>query len=181
MNCPRCTDAPLLPHRLEASLPCHRCRDCGGIWVLLGAYLNWLSRKGNGVRPDDPPARIELGETSRALLCPSTRHIMLRFRICEEEPHWVDQSPAINGVWLDQGEWELLKQKGLAGRLHEIFTEPWQARVREVEARRSTETRYRSRFGEVPYARLSEFRRWLLGQKDRRLMLHFLGSDEPPP
>ncbi len=40
---------------------------------------------------------------------------MRKLRLSTTTEHRIDYSASVAGVWLDKGEWQLLKEEGLAG------------------------------------------------------------------
>jgi len=59
--------------------------------------------------------QCELDESKQAILCPVTGTIMRKLRLSTSTAHRIDYSASVGGVWLDKGEWDLLKKEGLAG------------------------------------------------------------------
>jgi Zn-finger nucleic acid-binding protein len=104
---------------------------------------------------------------------------MQKFRINNDTSHKLDYSPKIGGVWLDAGEWEYLKEQGIAGSLNRIFTEQWQRQLRENDTRATLEQLYISKFGEADYAKLKELREWLDGKQNKAEMRAFLLAEDP--
>ncbi|WP_245614611.1 TFIIB-type zinc ribbon-containing protein [Leminorella grimontii] len=104
---------------------------------------------------------------------------MTKFRISKDTAHRLDLSARVNGIWLDKGEWELLKTHGLAGRLNTLFTDFWQRQVREAQADDRLDEMYRSLLGEDDYEKLKELRNWLKQHPQRERMRAFLLAEGP--
>ena len=81
--------------------------------------------------------------SQRALICPESGRLLLRYRVGHGLRFHIDRSPATGGVWLDKGEWEALKSKGLHVSLHLIFTAAYQRQIRSAEYVQKTD-------GDVP-------------------------------
>ena len=176
--CPSCRQGNLQYNRLNDSLLCQTCDHCGGHWILLADYLRWQATA--ALQPSEvSDAVIEAEDSKQALICPLSGKLMLKYRISSRTTHRLDLSPAANAIWLDKGEWELLKQEGLAGRLNSIFTDPWQRQIREQSARDTFTALYRRQFGDDGYQRLHDFRAWLDGQDKRAEMLAYLLAEDP--
>lgn len=60
---------------------------------------------------------------------------MQKFPINKDAKHKLDYSPKVGGVWLDAGEWEYLKEQGIACSLNKIFTEQWQKQLRSDDTK----------------------------------------------
>lgn len=179
MQCTACKQGRLVPSFLDTLFRCHTCDHCGGNWVLIEDYVAWQER-----HPDYPfqeaalePA--ETGDTSRALVCPVTGTLMSKFRIQSNNPHKLDYSTRVGGVWLDKGEWEMLKAEGLAGCLHVLVTEPWQQKIRADQTRATFAQLYRSRFGEADYAKAQDIRAWLQDHPHRAELRSYLLARDP--
>jgi len=179
MKCTSCHEGMLQPADLEPLLPCYTCTHCGGNWLYLEDYLRWLSRTSDADGPAPSVVDPEAVDTPRAMLCPRSGTLMLRYRISPDSPNKLDLSPAVNGVWLDRGEWELLKHEGLGRQLNAIFTDPWQRRIRETRARETFAALYEQEFGAEDYARLREFREWVRGCEKSAAMLAYLLAEDP--
>ncbi len=178
MKCPKCQTVELKAERLDGFLPVQHCSDCGGNWLMLEDYL--LHKHEVPVAsPSLANAALEAEETEKALLCPMTGALMTKFRISKDTAHRLDLSARVNGIWLDKGEWELLKAHGLAGRLNTLFTDFWQRQVREAQADDRLDEMYRSLLGEDDYEKLKELRNWLKQHPQRERMRAFLLAEGP--
>jgi Zn-finger nucleic acid-binding protein len=73
---------------------------------------------------------------------------MTKYRISADTQHRLDLSPTVNAVWLDKGEWNLIKEKGLATKLSDIFTDHWQHEILDAETSEVLQQLYARRFGD---------------------------------
>lgn len=178
MRCTRCKQGNLQDAKLEELFPCRTCDACGGNWILLKDYLQWKDRNPNH---DFAKATVEtIPEAPKhAFVCPVTGSLMVPYRISTNTQHRIDLSPRINGIWLDKGEWSLLKAEGLAGSLNRIFTEPWQRRIRADASKETFAAMYAENFGESDYAKIREIRAWLAGHARRDGLLAYLNDEDP--
>jgi len=78
--------------------------------------------------------QCELDESKQAILCPVTGTIMRKLRLSTSTAHRIDYSASVGGVWLDKGEWDLLKKEGLAGSLNAVLTAHWQRNKADLRA-----------------------------------------------
>lgn len=182
MKCTSCKSGELKPSYIEDMIRCHTCDNCGGNFLYLEEYLIWRQRDSR--LPDDDAVDIAIeaeaaDETNGAILCPITGSFMLKYRISKDTNHRLDLSPKINAIWLDKGEWELIKQQGLAFSLTKIFTDPWQYKIKEDTARETFEGKYKHEFGEGEYQKLKGFRTWLYEQDKKSYMLAYLMAVDP--
>lgn len=71
---------------------------------------------------------------NRAGLCPECKHYLVRGRInLQSASFFVERCPNCQGIWCDQGEWDMLEKLDLASHIEYIFTPEWQAQVRTLE------------------------------------------------
>jgi Zn-finger nucleic acid-binding protein len=145
---------------------------------MLTDYLRWLEHNDKPEFVVDAGAVIKAEESEKALLCPKTGGLMTKYKISADSDHRLDYSPRINAVWMDAGEWELIKQKGLAGQLNKVFTDHWQKELVSQESAEILEGLYERRFGEH-YAAIKAFREILDQLPERHEVLAYLMSDDP--
>ena len=129
MKCTACGKGLLKPAYLDDLFACHTCNHCFGNWIMLNDYLQWLENS-----PLVEPAgelMVTALDSKHVLICPKTGAMMLKYRISGRTEHRLDLSSDIGGIWMDKGEWNLLKKEGLARSLNQIFTAPWQKKIKE--------------------------------------------------
>ncbi|MCO1333005.1 hypothetical protein MO867_01505 [Microbulbifer sp. OS29] len=124
-------------------------------------------------------SEVAAEDTKRAILCPIAGVIMQKIRIQAGSEHRLDYSPAVGGIWLDKGEWELLKTEGLAGSLNFLVTHEWQMQIRESKAQETFSEIYRSKFGNELYSKMKEVREWLYSQEHKADILAYLNAEDP--
>ncbi|UTA48056.1 zf-TFIIB domain-containing protein [Simiduia sp. 21SJ11W-1] len=176
MNCTACSTGQLAPCFLEPGLRAHECNHCGGHWLYVEDVVQWKAGGGKLGELDQMP---EVEETASALTCPVTGRLMQKYRIVSGSSHKLDYSPHTGGLWLDKGEWSLLKEYALAGSVGNIVTEHWQRKIRTEDAKASLEAVYRRKFGEANYRKLAEIRNWLADQENCAEMRAFLLARDP--
>jgi Zn-finger nucleic acid-binding protein len=176
------------PREIEPGLLVYECPVSGGLWIPLQAYLAWREQQ-----PDSPPATPQSSAPllpeepkHRALICPESGRLLLRYRVGHGLPFHIDRSPATGGVWLDKGEWEALKNKGLHVSLHLIFTAAYQRQLRSSEYSQTLTETFRDRIGPADFAKVTEFANWLATHPKARdiccyLMDNLEQKSEPTP
>jgi len=179
MDSPVHLDTPLQPTELEPGLSAFVCPKSGGHWIPLSSYFTWRELHASATRPLPPGYHPELADdcAQRALICPESGYLLVRYRVGSGLNFCVDRSPKTGGVWLDAGEWEALKSKGLHDELHLIFTAPYQARILSEVADTRLEDRFRARLGAEDYQRVTDFRSWLRKHPKRRDIVAYLLDD----
>lgn len=179
MNCPSCKKGKLKPSFIDDLFRCNTCNDCGGNWFYLTDYLHWLGKGKSVLTSATSLVERDDHDTKNAMLCPITGQIMLKYRISNKSSHRLDLSPSISAIWLDKGEWELIKEEGLSRQLNQIFTEPWQRKVKSDQAKETLEVMYLEEFGESDYTKLKEIRIWLENNDNKQAMLAYLLAGNP--
>ncbi len=178
MKCTACGAGHLAPAYLDTMLPCHTCNECGGSLLKMIDYLRWKDEQSDEVSKEPMPVEIDASETKRAMMCPKSGGLMTKYRISANTDHRLDFSAAINAVWLDSGEWDLLKANGLALRLNRIFTDHWQHDIHAQESAEVMRELYGRRFGEH-YAELQAMRDKLQKMPDKHEAAAYLLADDP--
>jgi len=182
MKCTSCESGKLLPSYLEGMIPCHTCDNCGGNLLSLGDYLKWREQNENVEFVSDTTSEViadsDADESTGALICPKTGRLMTKYRISKDTDHRLDLSPSINAVWMDRGEWELLKQNGLAGKVNNIFTDHWQREVHSDASAEVLAAMYQRKFGDS-YNDIKAFRASLDQMEDKSEVIAYLIADDP--
>lgn len=179
LTCPSCKKGKLIPSFLDELFRCYTCDDCGGSLIYLTDYLHWLERDSSEPGPKEPLIEKDINDSKSTMVCPVTGHMMLKYHISNETSHRLDLSPSISAMWLDKDEWDLIKKENLSRYLNNIFTEPWQ---RKVKSNCSTETfaeMYQEKFGESDYIKLKDIRAWLESSDNKQVMMAYLLTDDP--
>ena len=179
MKCTSCKKGTLVPSFIEGQFRAHTCDNCHGNWILIEDYVAWKERNPNYQFANDIQFNTDGTDSNKALLCPITGTIMRKFRISSSTDHRVDYSNAVGGIWLDQGDWELLKEKGLAGTLNAVVTQHWQQQIREQSTKQHFADIYQDKFGKETYDKVKEFRQWLEGQPHKGDLRAYIMAEDP--
>lgn len=182
MKCTSCNSGYLKPSFIDELFRSHTCTACGGNWILIEDYVSWKERHPEHTFATCLTAseeEIVTRDTKKALLCPVTGAIMQKFRFSAGSDRRIDYSPPVGGIWLDRGEWELLKAEGLSGSLNAVVTSQWQKELRENSAREGFAEIYRNKFGDEAYSKIREMRAWLLSQENKSDLRAYLLAQDP--
>ncbi|MBP0000266.1 MAG: zf-TFIIB domain-containing protein [Cyanobacteria bacterium SID2] len=140
MQCPKHKTSTLVEHLLEPGLTAMQCPQTGGVWIDRDRYEAWRSQQAQAeLDPVDLSQKLEqidfqpAPEDTKAALCPESGRILVRARVDTQPPFYVDRSPVNGGIWLDRGEWDILKQLGLHLQIDRLFSGDWQAQLREQQ------------------------------------------------
>ena len=184
MHSPVYPDITMQLKEIEPGLSAYTCPKSGGVWIPLQRYLAWKEHNKNeesqlpiGYQPvtaDD--------SNRRALICPESGHLLIRYRVGHGLSFHVDLSPVSGGVWLDKGEWEALKGKGLHIELNLIFTASYQRQIRTAEHKDALEQTFGDRIGGEDFRKVAAFKGWLAEHPKRRdiccYLLHNLEDED---
>ena len=177
MKCTSCGNGTLNSSYLEPELPCYNCSNCDGNLLMLSDFLRWKeNHKDNELTTSN--IIVEAQETSKAMACPKTGRFMTKYKISKDSEHRLDLSPSINAVWIDKGEWELLKEKGLASNINSIFTDHWQEDIRSGESSDIMSMIYERKFGER-YNDIKAFRELIKDKEYRSQAIAYLMAEDP--
>jgi Zn-finger nucleic acid-binding protein len=177
MLCPVCDQAPLLDQHLEPQLRVKTCGRCSGHWIDIDTFARWRE-----LAPvvDEASGDLQvLADSQSALLCPVSGRLMQKYRFSAGNTHRLDYSAAVGAVWLDGGEWQLLKRTGMALQLSQILTEHWQRQLRSAHAAAKLKELYAQKFGVDAYQKVSAMRVWLAEQPHKDDLLAYLSAVDP--
>ena len=177
MKCTSCKSGQLEPSFMEGQFRCHTCSNCQGNWILVEDYVSWKER--NPQFTFTAESQCEAEETKTALLCPVTGLIMRKLRLSSKNSHRIDYSASVGGIWLDKGEWQLLKDEGLAGSLNSVLTAHWQRNIRIGSTKDNFAEIYNDKFGQETYNKVKELRLWLSEQDNKADLRAYLLAEDP--
>ena len=79
---------------------------------------------------------------------------------------------------MDKGEWELLKENGLANNINSIFTDHWQEDIRAEESADILSALYQRKFGDK-YQQIKAFRELLDKTNFKSQAIAYLMAEDP--
>jgi Zn-finger nucleic acid-binding protein len=136
MRCPKQKNTELVASKLDHDLKCSHCQSCKGYWLSADDYEAWRSQQN---KPKKPLSKLDFSlefkpseYDSKAGLCPECGSYLARTRIDLQEPFYLERCPGCGGMWLDQGEWEVIKKLNLHVVLPHVFSSQWQIVMREM-------------------------------------------------
>jgi len=177
MKCTSCKQGELTPSFIEGQFRSHTCSNCNGNWILIEDYVAWKER--NPQFSFDESLQSEVDESKQAILCPVTGTIMRKFRLSTTTEHRIDYSASVGGVWLDKGEWELLKNENLAGSLNAVLTAHWQRNIRINSTKDNFSEIYQDKFGQETYEKVKALREWLYQQPNKADLRAYILAEDP--
>lgn len=175
MKCPSCKNSDLKPTRIDEGLSALGCSQCGGAYISLLYYRDWVER-----HPSAETETVELekdslqSETHSSLNCPKCGRIMTKYQIYGSVGNRLDLCSSCDEAWLDNGEWSLLKALELSHKLPAVFTDDWQLRVRREVNEIQRKERYLKLLGEDELRQAEEFRKWIDNHPKRQTILEYV-------
>ncbi len=160
MHCPHCQGYTLEPKLLEENLLAASCPKCEGALLSLLNYRHWVQQQEHPTQAVTVEVMPEDSEGANS--CPKCTRLMTKFRIDLSTANRLDLCTHCDEAWLDKGEWKLLKQLELAGKLPKIFTEEWQRDLRKQQQVNRTNARYEKSLGTEDFSKVKDFRDWMV-------------------
>ncbi len=182
LNCYKCTDETLLPTKLDNTLSALGCKTCEGTYVDLLSYRTWLENHtiDSESKPLETFSADELDNTDSALICQRCRKFMLKYRINNEHKNTINVCHTCDDVWLDRGEWSLLKYLNMQDKLTAVMSEPWQQQLRKQDREQNFQKIYQQKLGD-DFAKVEEFAKWLSTHPNKSEVQHYLAQYQAAP
>lgn len=182
MHCPTCSTATLTRSRLEEFLSVRSCNSCSGHWISSYDYWHWLEWHNQKPKcksvPDSRPAPdSHIVENRRAVFCPDCGHIMRKAKVGRGLEFYVDRCSHCGGFWFDQNKWELLHYHDLHAVVHLIFSDAWQAQIRQQEFKDVLAQTYRTALGDEGYQQAMLVKHWLDNHPNKDYVLSMLNQE----
>lgn len=181
---PASQGTPLMPDRLEENgLRVNRCPKSGGVWIRPAAWWAWLEQQetleetdtasrpadsSQDAIPDPPP------DVPTARRCPEDGQLLTRRSAVALEALVVERCSRCGGFWLDAGEFEALRDRGIEKQLHLIFSDVWQRRLRERRSREAAAERLNELLGADDAAEARRVQAWIKAHPQGEALLAFI-------
>ena len=174
MSCPVC-QSKLEKIVLDKELEAQKC-DNHGIWIPALNYWRWLATQQISYPPKINEGEFEATpEDSRnGKICGSCGQLLYRYGVGHGVSFHIDQCPKCSGIWLDNGEWEVLIKKNLHNAMHFMFSDPWQNKVNAEEEQANYESLLISKFGEELFEKVREFKAVMKESNQESLIVTYL-------
>lgn len=179
MQCPKCQSRPLRATKIEQGLSAMGCMDCKGALITLIYYRDWIDRTPTIKEIDQneqslATALVEINDSKSALSCPKCSRLMNKYKISGQTENRIDLCSNCDEVWLDGGEWELLKILELAGKVPLVFTEHWQKELREKAGQKAREERLLQFVSQDDLAEAKKIKEWLSNHSEREKISFYI-------
>ncbi|MBC7880063.1 MAG: zf-TFIIB domain-containing protein [Anaerolineae bacterium] len=118
MKCPRCTIYDLKTVKIE-DLEVDQCEECLGIWCDIGEMKALVEQTNLGdLKITGKPGGLR---TIVPLSCPRDGKTLVMIKDLKAADIEIDICPTCAGRWLDGGELDRLRQKGLLANVKNFF------------------------------------------------------------
>ncbi|NQZ31413.1 MAG: hypothetical protein HRU06_09050 [Oceanospirillaceae bacterium] len=180
MNCYSCESFSLKPVKLDYGLPARECHKCKGVHIDLLSYRSWREDYAGKLETamknttDTKVEQVTATDNKKALICKRCSKFMLKYKVSTEHDNFVDICTSCDDAWLDGGEWQLLKQLQLAGKLTHITTEPWQRNIRAEAVEKTFQQSYQSKLGDVDFNKLQDMCTWIEQHPEKQELLKYM-------
>jgi Zn-finger nucleic acid-binding protein len=102
---------------------------------------------------------------------------MTKYRISSGQNNRLDLCANCDEVWLDRGEWDLLKSLNLGAEMPKVFTEEWQRKIRKKVSEESRRQRFVGILGEDVVGEADKISSWLKDSPQRTQILQYLNYE----
>ena len=170
MKCCNCNNIELEPTEIEKGLLVAGCPSCNSALLPLMNYRYWSEHSHDVEKQVTSVAE----EVSGAKQCPKCQRIMTKFKLGSTTENNLELCGHCDEVWLDAGEWALVKNLDLHENLSSVFTEAWQRNIRKQKQANSIKEHYRELIGEVDFTKLDNFKQWLDAHPKKAELKHFI-------
>ncbi|MGH1472564.1 MAG: zf-TFIIB domain-containing protein [Cellvibrionaceae bacterium] len=172
MDCPKCKKTTLEATEIENGLVAAQCTGCNGMLIPLFSFRYWAKNLSSESSPEINPTPTE--DSDNAIICSKCSHLMLKYLIGIEQKNKLDLCSSCDDVWLDAGEWQLLKQLGIHTQLASITTDVWQSDLRKQRQWNLEKSRYEKILGKKDFSKLIEFQEWLSNHPEKHHIKQFI-------
>lgn len=173
MRCSTCQGHTLQPKQLEEGLVAAECPSCSGVLISLINYRFWVDNYSEEMRPAEEGETL-IKDSQSVRNCPKCSRLMTKYQICASSENRVDLCSGCDEVWLDSGEWQLLKRLDISEKLSNFFTDAWQRQIRLDREAESLKAHYEKLVGVEDFSKVSEFKQWLDQHPEKESIKHYL-------
>ncbi len=172
MNCPQCKGYKLEPVELEPGLVAAGCHKCGGNLLPLLNYRFWVNQQPDIEMSEE--LQVVAEDSTEAKICPKCARLMNKYKLATDANNRFDFCASCEEVWMDKGEWDLLKSLKLHNQLSKVFTDEWQRKIQIDQKLQSIRDRYSKLLGEEDFSRVEAFKNWLDKHDKKESITQFL-------
>jgi len=174
MKCCNCKHSELEPKELERGLLAACCPHCHGALLPLMNYRYWSEHTHE---VSNTETNLEIAqEPAAAKQCPKCRGMMTKYRIGPSTQNRLELCDHCDEVWLDAGEWTLVKKLDLHNKLSSVFTQAWQRNIRKQKEADNIRKHYEQLLGVDDFSKIQTFKQWLDQHNKRSDISHYLNT-----
>lgn len=153
MKCPKCSASEIVS-TMATELGVGRdempslCAGCGGMWIpghtALRAIFDQTTWRPSVALTTAP----DVAHERKTGNCPRGHGLLMRAKVYEEEPYYLEKCPKCGGYWFDHGEWDRLLGSRDRVHLQEFWCDAWQVRKQREQREQLAERALIERLGE---------------------------------
>jgi Zn-finger nucleic acid-binding protein len=145
MHCPKHKETDLKATRVSGDLKAQQCSQCQGVWIPALDYSAWQAKQPKPASTQQSSAAMSPAMSpnqslsftpsefdAKAGFCPECGIYLSRAKIPLKTPFYVERCLSCGGIWCDRGEWKALEDLHLHTNVPQLFSNQWQAQMREV-------------------------------------------------
>jgi Zn-finger nucleic acid-binding protein len=177
MRCPRCPKVALVAAELEGGLHGRHCPSCGGNWVPWESYQTWWAK--TELRKPEVQGDVLVSDSDLDAVVPCTAcgGSLLRYKVGFDLQFTVNRCFSCKGLWLDRGEWELLRSRNFHDDLEMVLSQSWQEKITRHETEEAERARVRERLG-ADFEQVVGMVEFINAHPQRHLILRALQGEE---
>ncbi|WP_053227981.1 zf-TFIIB domain-containing protein [Spirochaeta cellobiosiphila] len=179
MKCPNCSSFESKHIELDNSLEAYCCSECKGVWIPSRNYIKFVSQNNfsyEGLDENIFSLIFSDKDSQNAKVCPDCGKAVVSSKAGFGASFYVDRCDNCFGIWLDENEWEKLKEKGLHTAIYYMFSSSWKHKVRKQTQMEIKVQSIKDNFEPEQAQKILDFMNWLVNQEDKDKIQSFLIS-----
>ncbi len=180
MNCPVCKIEELNPVELEGDLQAFECPKCKGNFI---PYFNYQKFLENRTLNMDIIDKVKFNKVfnnkddDTLKNCPECGKVLIARKAGFGLEFYIEKCEHCSGIWLDNNEWNFLKESNLENNIYYIFSSSWQNYVHKQEVREIKINNIKKYFSDEQSEKIIDFLDWLDNQENKREIQTYIISN----
>ncbi len=170
MKCPKCRTEDLLKEGFGKPFSCP---ECSGMWLD-------KNMKATSFSPEDTvlPEITAIGDhDDKTGLCPACHGILIRAKVDDDAPFYLERCSACGGIWFDRGELQTILENKLFENLADFWSRSWQQKQRKEKERSDYLALNRAHLGESVFDTVLQLSEILKNHPEKNRAVAFLQQE----
>lgn len=179
MKCPNCESTSSKQIKLDDCLDGINCNNCNGIWIPSTNYFKFIEINKPDlslINPVDMQKVFSKKDSETGKVCPDCGKQVIARKAGFGAEFKVDRCDHCFGIWLDDNEWSLLKDKNLNTAIYYMFTSSWEAKVRTQTEFNLKMDAIKKKFDKTQSIKIVDFLEWLEQQENKNELISYINS-----